>query len=278
MTPHHDRKLELTIRRSALRHQRSDVPFVPTPLRPLPYHPGQPDRLRDHHPAAAVLRDDVRRVAVDGRAAVRVVLGQPADCGAAARRVVGPVGPAAGADPEPGRDGGELRDAGDGASLAMLFAARIVDGLSGGNITTARAYIADVTTAENRAKAYGFLGAAFGLGFIIGPALGGVVLAHQLHRADLGGGRRDASWPRRWRGSGCPRHCTAWTRSAVSPWTAHQERRRPLTSARPARRGLHLLDVVRRLPDDLRAVRREPLRLRRRADRLLSQRLRRCSA
>ena len=58
-------------------------------------------------------------------------------------------------------------------SLAMLFAARIVDGLSGGNITTARAYIADVTTQENRAKAYGFLGAAFGLGFIIGPALGG---------------------------------------------------------------------------------------------------------
>ncbi|MBA2302136.1 MAG: MFS transporter [Acidobacteria bacterium] len=58
-------------------------------------------------------------------------------------------------------------------SLTMLFAARIVDGLSGGNITTARAYIADVTTEENRAKAYGFLGAAFGLGFILGPALGG---------------------------------------------------------------------------------------------------------
>ena len=58
-------------------------------------------------------------------------------------------------------------------SLPMLFAARIVDGLSGGNITTARAYIADVTPPEDRAKAYGFLGAAFGLGFIMGPALGG---------------------------------------------------------------------------------------------------------
>jgi len=57
-------------------------------------------------------------------------------------------------------------------SLAMLFAARIVDGLSGGNITTARAYIADITTEENRAKAFGILGAAFGLGFIVGPALG----------------------------------------------------------------------------------------------------------
>lgn len=57
-------------------------------------------------------------------------------------------------------------------SLAMLFAARIVDGLSGGNIATARAYIADVTTEENRAKSFGLLGAAFGLGFIVGPALG----------------------------------------------------------------------------------------------------------
>lgn len=59
-------------------------------------------------------------------------------------------------------------------SLAMLFAARIVDGLSGGNITTARAYIADITTEEDRARAFGLLGAAFGLGFIVGPALGGL--------------------------------------------------------------------------------------------------------
>jgi DHA1 family tetracycline resistance protein-like MFS transporter len=59
-------------------------------------------------------------------------------------------------------------------SLLMLFAARIVDGLSGGNITTARAYIGDISTDENRAKMFGVLGAAFGLGFIIGPALGGL--------------------------------------------------------------------------------------------------------
>ena len=59
-------------------------------------------------------------------------------------------------------------------SLAMLFAARIVDGLSGGNITTARAYIADVTAEEDRARAFGLLGAAFGLGFVVGPALGGL--------------------------------------------------------------------------------------------------------
>jgi len=60
-------------------------------------------------------------------------------------------------------------------SVAMLFAARIVDGLSGGNISTARAYVADITEPKDRARAYGLIGAAFGLGFIIGPALSGVL-------------------------------------------------------------------------------------------------------
>jgi DHA1 family tetracycline resistance protein-like MFS transporter len=69
-------------------------------------------------------------------------------------------------------------------SLAMLFAARIVDGLSGGNITTARAYIGDIATDENRAKYFGFLGASFGLGFIIGPGLSGV-FAHISYTAPI---------------------------------------------------------------------------------------------
>jgi multidrug resistance protein len=60
-------------------------------------------------------------------------------------------------------------------SIAMLFAARVVDGLSGGNISTARAYVADVTEPKDRARAYGLIGAAFGLGFIFGPALSGVL-------------------------------------------------------------------------------------------------------
>src|SRR6266700_2374573 len=60
-------------------------------------------------------------------------------------------------------------------SIAMLFAARIVDGLSGGNISTARAYVADVTEPKDRARAYGLIGAAFGLGFIFGPALSGIL-------------------------------------------------------------------------------------------------------
>jgi DHA1 family tetracycline resistance protein-like MFS transporter len=60
-------------------------------------------------------------------------------------------------------------------SITMLFLARIVDGLSGGNISTARAYVADVTEPKDRARAYGLIGAAFGLGFVLGPALGGIM-------------------------------------------------------------------------------------------------------
>jgi len=69
-------------------------------------------------------------------------------------------------------------------SVALLFAARVVDGLSGGNVSTARAYIADITEPQDRARAYGFIGAAFGLGFILGPALGGA-LAHISHTAPI---------------------------------------------------------------------------------------------
>src|SRR5499427_7860973 len=57
----------------------------------------------------------------------------------------------------------------------MLFIGRIIDGISGGNISTAQAYIADVTTKENRAKGMGLIGAAFGLGFVFGPAIGGIL-------------------------------------------------------------------------------------------------------
>ena len=60
-------------------------------------------------------------------------------------------------------------------TLWMLFMGRIIDGISGGNISTAQAYIADVTTPENRARGMGLIGAAFGLGFIFGPAIGGVL-------------------------------------------------------------------------------------------------------
>lgn len=57
--------------------------------------------------------------------------------------------------------------------LVWLFVARIVDGISGGNLTIAQAYISDVTEPEERAKSYGLIGVAFGLGFLVGPAFGG---------------------------------------------------------------------------------------------------------
>lgn len=60
-------------------------------------------------------------------------------------------------------------------TLTMLFIGRIIDGISGGNISTAQAYIADITTKENRAKGMGLIGAAFGLGFVFGPAIGGIL-------------------------------------------------------------------------------------------------------
>ena len=56
-----------------------------------------------------------------------------------------------------------------------VFVARIAGGIAGANIPTAQAYIADVTTPENRARGMGMVGAAFGLGFIFGPAIGGLL-------------------------------------------------------------------------------------------------------
>jgi DHA1 family tetracycline resistance protein-like MFS transporter len=66
-------------------------------------------------------------------------------------------------------------------TLWMLFVGRILDGITGGNISTAQAYIADVTTKEDRARGMGLLGAAFGLGFILGPAIGGILSHWGVH-------------------------------------------------------------------------------------------------
>jgi DHA1 family tetracycline resistance protein-like MFS transporter len=59
--------------------------------------------------------------------------------------------------------------------IGVLFASRAIDGLTGGNITVAQAYISDVTDNESRARGLGIIGSAFGLGFIIGPATGGLL-------------------------------------------------------------------------------------------------------
>ncbi|HTK37615.1 MAG TPA: MFS transporter, partial [Pyrinomonadaceae bacterium] len=67
------------------------------------------------------------------------------------------------------------------STLFLVFAGRIISGVTGGNISTAQAYIADVTSKENRAKGMGLFGAAFGLGFILGPAIAGILSKYGIH-------------------------------------------------------------------------------------------------
>lgn len=66
-------------------------------------------------------------------------------------------------------------------TLALVFVGRVIGGITGGNISTAQAYIADVTTRENRAKGMGLFGAMFGLGFVLGPALSGILSKYGVH-------------------------------------------------------------------------------------------------
>lgn len=68
-------------------------------------------------------------------------------------------------------------------SLGWLFVGRLINGITAASFSTANAYIADITAPENRAKAFGMMGAAFGLGFILGPAIGGFL------------GQYDLRWP-----------------------------------------------------------------------------------
>ncbi len=63
-------------------------------------------------------------------------------------------------------------------SLVMLFVARLLAGIGGANISAAQAYISDVTKPEERAKGMGLIGAAFGLGFVFGPFIGGMLVEY----------------------------------------------------------------------------------------------------
>lgn len=78
---------------------------------------------------------------------------------------------------------GELKYITSELMLALVYVSRVIDGFTGGNISTAQAYVSDVTTPQNRAKGMGVLGAAFGLGFCLGPFLGGTL------------GHYDKAWP-----------------------------------------------------------------------------------
>ncbi len=66
-------------------------------------------------------------------------------------------------------------------TLFLVFLGRIIGGITGANISTAQAYIADVTSRENRAKGMGLFGAMFGLGFILGPAIAGILSKYGIH-------------------------------------------------------------------------------------------------
>jgi MFS family permease len=66
-------------------------------------------------------------------------------------------------------------------ALWMVFLGRILDGITAGNLSLAQAYISDHTKPENRAKAFGVIGVAFGLGFMFGPAIGGVLAEYGMH-------------------------------------------------------------------------------------------------
>lgn len=70
-------------------------------------------------------------------------------------------------------------------SLWILFIARSLAGIMAGNISTAQAYIADITTPANRARGMGIIGAAFGLGFILGPAIGGLLIGSDPNNANF---------------------------------------------------------------------------------------------
>ena len=80
-------------------------------------------------------------------------------------------------------------------SLGVLFLSRIVAGTMGGNISTAQAYIADVTDNENRARGMGLIGAAFGIGFVVGPATATALIHPSFHQFIAGTGFTEfAAW------------------------------------------------------------------------------------
>ena len=122
-------------------------------------------------------------------------------------------------------------------ALWMLFAARALAGATAGNIAAAQAYIADVTTPENRAKGMGLIGAAFGLGFIFGPALGGLLAGSEPDA-------RSISWPA-FAGAGLS--ALAWLGALLLLKESLPPERRQAATSRPSR--LSLLSQAWRRPE-----------------------------
>jgi MFS family permease len=119
--------------------------------------------------------------------------------------------------------------------LGLLFLSRIIDGISGGNIATAQAYIADITTPEDRVKGMGMIGAAFGLGFIFGPALGSWLVRYGFHWPAVAAGTLGAiNWIWAWR-------ALPESRPASAPPT---ERRTPLAAIRKTLANRHVAGLI----------------------------------
>lgn len=102
-------------------------------------------------------------------------------------------------------------------NLWWLFAGRLIAGATSANVAAATAYIADISTKENRPRLFGLIGATFGAGFVIGPALGGFLGARTACA-----GR--SSPPRRCRSPTCASDCSrcrkAWRRRTAGRWTS----------------------------------------------------------
>jgi MFS family permease len=82
-------------------------------------------------------------------------------------------------------------------TLFVLFLSRVIAGIMGGNISTAQAYIADVTTTADRARGMGLIGAAFGIGFVVGPATATALIHESFHNFVANTGMVDfADWMR----------------------------------------------------------------------------------
>ena len=109
-------------------------------------------------------------------------------------------------------------------ALWMLFAARLLAGAGAGNISAAQAYITDVTDEKNRAKGMGMIGASFGLGFTLGPAIGGLLAGSMPAR-------------RRCRARPLPRRCSRRSRwsspSILLKESLSPEHRARAAAARP---------------------------------------------
>ena len=197
-----------------IRNPTNPHPILQSSIRPAhvpPHHHfrhrlHRPARVRHHHPADAVLRDPFRRVGVRGGDARDVVLlmqflfaplwGRWSDVmGRRPVILIGLLGSAV-----------SYLTFGLAESLSLLFVSRCLAGVAGANISTAQAFIADSTTPENRAKGMGMVGAAFGLGFIFGPALGGFLSQWGYQTPALfAAGCRSSTSLRRW--CSCPSPC-----------------------------------------------------------------------